>query len=141
MSEKFKGVKIDCFKDDKYSHYGECYHNITDKQLAEKLTHLIEAGWRRLEVELTMAGGAIKKKIVLAPEKKRKLCQQTRVHNNEKSPVKSIIDGGEIASEPVKSRNSGQLNRDSELILNGLAKAKDWKQLAIEDRKRRKRKK
>ena len=130
-SKKYKQVKVRCFKTGQ-NLYSEIYQDITEKELEKELNKMVQAGWDRFDIDTDG------KKRTLVLKKSRQPCQQTRVHNNEKSPVKSIVDGGEIPSEPVKSRNSGQLNRDSELILNGLAKAKDWKQLAIEHRKQKK---
>lgn len=133
-NKKYKEVKVRCYKTGQ-NLYSEIFQNITEKQLEKELNKMVRAGWDRFDIDTDG------KKRTLVLKKSRQSCQQTRVHNNEKSPVKSIIDGGEIPSEPGSEVNSGRLNRDSELILNGIAKAKDWKQLAIEDREKRKRKK
>lgn len=97
MREKFKEAKIDCFKDDKFSHYGECYRNITDERLAEKLTHLFSAGLLRLEIELTGAGGKKKNKVVLEATKKALASRRQNV----KTVLESLLEGNSQRKPPV----------------------------------------
>ncbi len=116
-NKKYKEVKVRCFKTGQ-NLYSEIFQNITEKQLEKELNKKVQAGWNRFDIDTDG------KKRTLVLKKRRRPSQQTRVHNNEKSPVKSIIDGGEIPSEPGSEGNSAEEPTGSDPGLNGIKKQK-----------------